>query len=177
MISAENMFRLARMQERIYRCIEDELREDSHHKSYEGAMDVTLSLPNIFEREKPPEWTIGLHAYVLDGMDGRHDHWSGRTIDEAIAVAEAGVNKIARGYEMRRFSRAMDAMCDDENERDGGTSYGRNKHEGDGDVSTRSPWTCQKTTASRLSGYGLMKTAFRCSRQPTALSLSPANHP
>lgn len=129
MITTEQALRLGRLQERIYRCIEDELNRDPGHKSYEGALDITFSLPSIFEREKPASWSIELHAYVLDGMDGRHEHWRGATLEEALGAAEHGVNKIAQHYEFARFSRQMDAMCDGQNEQQGGKTYGAMRSE------------------------------------------------
>lgn len=129
MITTEQALRLGRLQERIFRCIEDELNRDPSHKSYEGALDITFSLPSIFERDKPGAWMIELHAYVLSGMDGRHEAWKGATLEEALGAAEHGVNKICRAYEMDRFSRAMDAMCDSENEIAGGKTYGPTRGE------------------------------------------------
>lgn len=126
----DSMIRIATAQQRIFRCIEDELREDGHHKSYEGSMEVTLSLPNFFE-PGAPKWTISLHCYLL--IDGRHEHWTGRSLDEAVAQMEAAIAKICFPYEMRRFERDMGINVDDENEREGGTTYGPGRaqeHEG-----------------------------------------------
>jgi hypothetical protein len=123
--------RLAALRERLYRCVEDELREDSGHKSYEGAMDVTLSFPSIFSRSEPPVWTITWHCYVVP-ESGRHFHWKGTTLAEAVAVAEAAAEKIAFGYEMKRFERDMGGCEDEPGEADGSvTSYGPSKHEKD----------------------------------------------
>lgn len=128
-MNIDDAMRLAVLRERLYRCIEDELREDGMHKSYEGALDVTLSFPNIFEREKPPEWIITWHCYVVPD-DGRHFHWGGRTLAEAIAVAEAASEKIAFKYEMKRFERDMAKCCDEPGEADGTAEiYGPSKHE------------------------------------------------
>lgn len=128
-MNIDEAMRIAALRERLYRCIEDELREDGHHKSYEGALDVTLSFPNIFDRREPPHWTITWHCYVVP-KDGRHFHWKGRTLAEAIAVAEAAADKIASGYEMKRFERDMEGCCDEPGEDDGtSTIYGPGKHQ------------------------------------------------
>lgn len=108
----DSALRIACMQQRIFRCIEDELKEDGHHKSYEGAMEVTMSLPNYFEQGREPEWTVSLHCYVM-ALDGRHASWTGRTLPEAIAQAEAAIDKLCFSYEMKRFERDM-GLCDDE---------------------------------------------------------------
>lgn len=129
MIGMDDAVRLAALRERLYRCIEDELREDPGHKSYEGAIDVTLSFPNIFNRSEPPSWTITWHCYVVPET-GRHHDWSGRTLSEAIAVAEAEAEKIAFRYEMKRFERDMGGCVDEPGEADGSaTIYGASKHE------------------------------------------------
>ena len=116
----DSSVRLARMQQRIYRCIEDELRQDGHHKSYEGAMEATLSLPNMFQQEIGPEWTVTLHCYVM-ALEGRHAHWTARTLPEALAKAESAIDKLCAPYEMARFARDMNA-CDDEPEEADGTA-------------------------------------------------------
>lgn len=118
MIGPEESIRLAALRERLFRCIEDELNRDGHHKSYEGALEVTLAFPCIFERSQPPEWHIVWHCYVVP-EEGRHVSWKGRTLAEALAQAEAAANKIAFPYEMARFTR-QDSMCRDEIENIGG---------------------------------------------------------
>lgn len=123
----DESLRIAALRERLFRCVEDELNRGDGHKSYEGAMDITMSLPNIFEREKPPEWAIVWHCYVVTDH-GRHFSWTGSTLAEAIAVAESAVDKIALLYEMERFERNVDACCDEPGEEDGSTTiYGRSR--------------------------------------------------
>lgn len=108
--------RLARMQQRIYACIRDELQRDGHHKSNEGAMEVTMHLPDMFAQSEGVTWSITLYAYVLDGIDGRSAMWSGRTLAEAVAVAEHAIEKICFGYEMARFHREMEQARDDQSD-------------------------------------------------------------
>ena len=126
----DEMARLMAMRERVYRCIEDELDRDGHHKSYEGAWEVTMSIPEIFSRGEPIEWTVTLHCYVLD-LSGRHEHWTGRTLAEAIAKAEHSINKICSPYEHERFAKRMANLenVDGEYEGDGGTTYGPTRSE------------------------------------------------
>ena len=126
MITTEQAIRLGRLQERIYRCIEDELRTDGHHKSYEGRLDAILSLPDLFHRGDDPTWTIELHCYVLP-FEGRHQSWTARSLDDALAIAEAAIGRVAAHYEQARFDRAMLALDDDPFERDGAKVYGRTR--------------------------------------------------
>lgn len=129
-MTIDEAMRLASLREQLFRCIEDELKKDGMHKSYEGAIDVTLSFPPIFERSNQPEWTITWHCYIVP-ESGRHHSWSGRTLAEAIAVAEAAARKIAFPYEMERFERDVGGCCDDPTEADGSaTIYGSSKKEG-----------------------------------------------
>ena len=111
-MTPDDMIRIAAARERLFRCIEDELNRDGHHKSYEGAIDITVSLPNIFERNTPPQWTIEWHCYVVP-ESGRHISWQGRTLAEAVVVMEAAVEKICFPYEMTRFERSMESCVDD----------------------------------------------------------------
>ena len=121
MIGIDEMMRLAVLQQRAFRCIEDELRRDGHHKSYEGDMEVSLSMPGIFRDDRTPSWTVSFSCYVLP-FDGRHDSWEGRTLAEAVALAERDLGKICDTYEMARFSRQMDMNMDERGESDGSST-------------------------------------------------------
>ena len=129
MIEQQDMFRIARLQERIYRCIEDELAEDGGHKSYEGALDVCFKLPSIFNRSDSGEWEITLHCYVMQHLDGRHHSVTDKTLSGAISKAEQLLGSACDKYEFNRFSREMDKMMDDASELEGAVVYGSNKHE------------------------------------------------
>lgn len=109
--------RITRAQQRLYRCIEDELRRDGHHKSYEGAVEVTMSLPNYFEQHQGITWLVEFHCYVL--CNGRHETWHGKTLAEAVAQFEAWSDKVAMPYEMTRFERDMGLNEDEPGEADG----------------------------------------------------------
>jgi hypothetical protein len=149
MLTNDQAIRLGRMQERIYRCIEEELDRDPHHKSYEGALEITMGLPNIFSRGDGPTYTISLHAYVLSTVSGRHEHWAGKTLSDALAKAEQGIDDICQDYEFARFARQMDAMCDDDCEQAGGTTYGDNRHEAAQRIDARSDETPQEVQPER----------------------------
>ncbi len=117
-MQSDEMLRLAVLQQRVFRCIEDELRDDGHHKSYEGAWDVTFSLPNFFERDKRPELTVTLHCYVI-ALNGRHHTWTGDTLAEAIAKAEHELGKVCYEYEYKRFAAHMLECVDEDGESSG----------------------------------------------------------
>lgn len=108
-MTIDESIRLAVLQQRVFRCIEDELESDNCHKSYEGAMDVTLSLPNIFVRDDKPKWHISLHCYVIN-MNGRHHNWTGDTLSEALAKAEHDLGKVCGEYEFKRFSNRLECV-------------------------------------------------------------------
>lgn len=120
----DEMMRLAALQQRVFRCIEDELRRDPYHKSYEGRIEATMELPDIFSSDRTPSWTVSLSCYVLP-IDGRHRSWCARTLAEAIAKAEQDIERICSPYEMVRFERDIGMCCDEASEKDGtSTVYG-----------------------------------------------------
>lgn len=98
----EEASRLMALRERLFRCVEDELDKGDGHKSYEGALEVTMSFPSIFERGDPPTWVITWHCYVVPET-GRQLTWTGPSLMEALAVAENDANRICFPYEMARF--------------------------------------------------------------------------
>lgn len=70
--------------------------DDGYHKSYEGALDVMLSFPNIYESDGNPEceWLcwIELGCYLLI-EDGRHKKFHGETFDECLDQFEEWLTK------------------------------------------------------------------------------------
>lgn len=70
--------------------------DDGYHKSYEGALDVMLSFPNIYESDGNPEreWLcwIELGCYLLI-EDGRHKKFHGETFDECLDQLEDWLTK------------------------------------------------------------------------------------
>ena len=85
----------------IKKIVEDP-EDDGHHKSYEGAMDVTFSYGDYFTSSDEKDLDgviIKLHCYLL--IDGRHEEWWGKTFEEALDKATVGINHIleADGFE------------------------------------------------------------------------------
>ena len=74
------------LRQRVFNLIDIELREDGYCKSYEGATDITISLPNYFAAEtdvgRIEFWQIELHCYLL--VNGRHITFDGNTFEEAL---------------------------------------------------------------------------------------------
>lgn len=61
--------------------------DDGYHKSYEGAVDLTISFPNVFESEYnakllPEYYTLTVHCYLL--INGRHENFEGDTFTECL---------------------------------------------------------------------------------------------
>ena len=81
-----------------YKIVEDP-EDDGHHKSYEGAMDVTFSYGDYFtsmDEEDLDCVKIELHCYLL--INGRHEEWWGKTFEEALDKATVGINHILEAY-------------------------------------------------------------------------------
>ena len=91
-----NSERFAALRKRVFAMIEKELDEDSYHKSYEGAIDVTLSYPNYFEESDTPGADITLHCYIL--VNGRHITFSGNSMAEALDRFEEWVRDREEWY-------------------------------------------------------------------------------
>ena len=82
----------------IKKIVEDP-EDDGHHKSYEGAMEVEFCYGDYFTSSDEKDLDgviIKLHCYLL--IDGRHKEWYGRTFEEALDKAEAGINTILEEY-------------------------------------------------------------------------------
>ena len=78
--------RISKLQQVVFKLIQRELKLDSHHKSYEGAIEI--GLPGLYQ----DEFYIVLHCYVAGGnMGGRHHVFSGPTLEEAINKLEKEV--------------------------------------------------------------------------------------
>ena len=95
----ERFFKLRR---RVFDAIEKivtDPEDDGHHKSYEGAMELTFCYGDYFTSEDEKELNavkIELHCYLL--VDGRHMEWWGSTFKEALDKAEAGIDTILNAY-------------------------------------------------------------------------------
>ena len=90
-----NWERFYKLREKVFKAIRN--IDDGYHKSYEGAMDVTFSFPDIFENKPIDEIelvTIELHCYLL--CNGRHEQWKGKTFKEALDNASRGIENLVK---------------------------------------------------------------------------------
>ena len=86
LISPDEMRRLFILRGKLFKQILIANEEsEGHHKSYEGRLDITMSLPNIWEDEddSKPEWCIHLACYLL-GTHGRGEDWYGNTFTDCL---------------------------------------------------------------------------------------------
>lgn len=95
----KSLFRVLRSKVGAY--IEDYLKEDCGHKSYEGTWELTVSFPSYFEDDTynaPPEsFTVQLHCYVLGPQ--RHYSWSGKTWMKALVKCKKDIDVWTRGLD------------------------------------------------------------------------------
>lgn len=87
MISHADLASFQKLRERIFSLIERALEEDGGGKPYEGNMSIEF--PGCFDEE--PKIRIVLYCYVL-GI-GRHHEWYGRTMQDALNMAWANVER------------------------------------------------------------------------------------
>lgn len=106
MINAEGLLRLATLQQRVFRCIEDELEKDGHHKRYEGRFEIGYELPCFFQQHEKPTWSISFYCYLL--LPNRNEVFSDDTLSGAISKAEQIIGSICEPYETERFSKFFD---------------------------------------------------------------------
>lgn len=100
-MSPEQIMRISELRSRVIRATYEAFRDDPAHKSSEGATEVSLCLPNMFEADMRPTWAISIYSYVLG--PGLHT-WTAKTLDEALALAEVEVGDWCREYELRAFA-------------------------------------------------------------------------
>lgn len=100
MIDKSDWNKFLELRQRVFNLIDIELREDSYCKSYEGATDITISLPDYFAAEtdigRIEFWQIELHCYLL--VDGRHITFKGSTFKEALDKYENWVTEKESEY-------------------------------------------------------------------------------
>lgn len=94
--------RISEMRSRVIRATYEALKDDGGHKSSEAACEVTLCLPNMFEADQRPTWAVSVYSYVL--AHGQ-ETWTHPTLDGALALAEAEVQRWCFPHEMRAFDR------------------------------------------------------------------------
>ncbi len=108
MLSFDEAFRVARLQELVRWGTLEAMKEDGHHKSSEAYMEIGYCLPGMFSNDDRPYWQVQIYSYVL-GPNRMHS-WTGKTLDAAIALAEADVGKWTDEYKFRAFARDMNKM-------------------------------------------------------------------
>ena len=92
---SENEMRLFRdLQQRVYRLVE--FVDEGYHKSYEGAIDVTLCFPSIYTRDEEPDCRITLHSYLL--IAGRHMDFYSQSFGGALRQLEKWVKEKEERY-------------------------------------------------------------------------------
>ena len=93
--SERDFYRFDRLRDRVFKLIEKALKDsDGCCKSYEGAIDLTISYPNYFEDEEEPSVHIELHCYLL--VSGRHITFGGETMAKALDRFEAWIKERER---------------------------------------------------------------------------------
>lgn len=108
----EQSMRLTALQSRIWRALEEALREDGHRKSSDGIIELSFCMPPAFDHS-PPTWMLTIHSYVLCEM-GRRESFSAPTIEGVLAMAEAYAAKICMGFEFRALDREFSDPNDDD---------------------------------------------------------------
>lgn len=106
MMDFDSAFRAARLQELVKWATLEALKEDGHHKSSEGYMEIGYCLPGMFSNNELPYWQVQIYSYVL-GPSRMHS-WTGATLDAAMALAEAAVKEWTEEYKMKAFTRDME---------------------------------------------------------------------
>ena len=83
-----------RLRSMVGNYIEEYLKDDCGHKSYEGTWELTVCYPSYFDDETfqagPEVYVVVLHCYVLG--PGRHYDWHGKSWLEALEKAEADIS-------------------------------------------------------------------------------------
>ena len=89
------MNRFNRLRKTVANAIEEYLKDDCGHKSYEGTWELLVSYPSYFEDEtataKPDYYRITLHCYVIG--PSRHYDWSGKSWDECLNKCELDIDE------------------------------------------------------------------------------------
>lgn len=108
MISFDEAFRAARLQELVKWGTLEAMKEDGHHKSSEAYMEVGYCLPGMFSNDDRPYWQVQIYSYVL-GPSRMHS-WTGKTLDAAMALAEDAVKEWTDEYKFKAFARDMSKL-------------------------------------------------------------------
>ena len=104
MITEEEFMRFQSLRRRLFNAIREYLKEDCHHKSYEGAFRIQLAFKNYFETEdrecarlEPEEYVIELDCYVF-GPE-RHHEWRAKTFCNALKLCKRDIDQWIEEYE------------------------------------------------------------------------------
>lgn len=110
MMDFDTAFRAARLQELVKWGTLEAMKEDGNHKSSEAYMEIGYCLPGMFSDDNHPYWQVQIYSYVL-GPNRMHS-WTGKTLDAALALAEAAVENWTMEYKMKAFDRDMSKMME-----------------------------------------------------------------
>lgn len=87
--------RFRELRRRLFIMIGKALKEDHCHKSYEGAIELTVEYPNYFEDTAAVDYTVWyhlkIHCYVLGPQ--RHYELIGGSFDEVLDKFEQTLNE------------------------------------------------------------------------------------
>lgn len=93
-MTKEERNRFAALRRKVEDYINKALEEDPCHKSYEGAWELHVLYPGVFESEvslaEPNSYEIVLHCYLI----GPHSHytWDGKTWADALDKCEKDID-------------------------------------------------------------------------------------
>lgn len=99
-ISKKEWERFYALRTRLFGLIE--AVDDGYHKSYEGAMEITVRFDNIYEAERgadspPYDFLLSVHCYLL--INGRHEDFKGDTFTECLDRFEKALVRWAKEWE------------------------------------------------------------------------------
>jgi len=70
--------RFDNIRNRLFKCIDEYMKDDYGHKSYEGKL--MLEMPNYFEQDSPIGWGLDLHLYCIGPH--RHYRWDCESLEK-----------------------------------------------------------------------------------------------
>lgn len=93
-ITPQEWERFYQLRSRLFRIIE--AVDEGYHKSYEGALELNICFPNIYEadykpRSDPECYILTLHCYLL--VNGRHETYRGSTLTRCLDKLEKDLNR------------------------------------------------------------------------------------
>lgn len=112
MMDFDTAFRAARLRELVKWGTLEAMKEDGHHKSSEAYMEIGYCIPGMFADNDAPYWQVQIYSYVL-GPNRMHS-WTGKTLDAAMALAEAAVEEWTEEYRFAAMNRDMEKMMGSE---------------------------------------------------------------